>query len=200
LRWPLLWRRSNHFERDWLASQTRYARGSFSRRAMHASGDSPCHASAKHPLLAACLLLRVSFRVMLLTSQSGLRSLDLRAHGVPVYPKVLSHSSTPLSRRTATQERTLFAVALQAFVERSAPRRASLPPSSFILKPLPWSLAWLSLLYTSMQSPYLDRRKSPDPSASTDDRRPATPQPVRADPGDVCPGRAPTGRPLPHIP
>ena len=34
---------------------------------MHASGDSPCHASAKHPLLAACLLLRVSFRVMLLT-------------------------------------------------------------------------------------------------------------------------------------
>src|SRR5437660_11238218 len=48
---------------------------------MHASGDSPCHASAKHPLLAACLLLRVSFRVMLLTSQSGLRSLDLRAHG-----------------------------------------------------------------------------------------------------------------------
>src|SRR5438105_3629626 len=61
------------------------------RRAMHASGDSPCHASTKHPLLAACLLLRVSFRVMLLTSQSGLRSLDLRAHGVPVYPKVLSH-------------------------------------------------------------------------------------------------------------
>ena len=35
LRWPLLWRRSNHFERDWLASQTRYARGSFPRRAMH---------------------------------------------------------------------------------------------------------------------------------------------------------------------
>jgi hypothetical protein len=73
LLWPLLWRRSNHFGRDWLASQTRSARGSFSRRTMPASGDSPCHSSAKHPLLEACLLRMVSFRAMLLTSQSGLR-------------------------------------------------------------------------------------------------------------------------------
>ena len=73
LRWPLRWCRSNHFERDWLASQTRYARGSFSRRALHASGDAPWHSSAQHPLLEACLLRMVSFRAMLLTSQSGLR-------------------------------------------------------------------------------------------------------------------------------
>ena len=50
-RWPLLWCRSNHFGHDWLASQTRYARGSFSRRAIHASSDSPCHSSAKPPPL-----------------------------------------------------------------------------------------------------------------------------------------------------
>ena len=49
--WPLLWCRSNHFGRDWLASQTRYARGSFSRRALHVSGDAPCHSSAKPPPL-----------------------------------------------------------------------------------------------------------------------------------------------------
>jgi hypothetical protein len=30
LLWPLCWRRSGHVGRDWLASQTRYARGSFS--------------------------------------------------------------------------------------------------------------------------------------------------------------------------
>ena len=49
--WPLLWCRSHHCGRDWLASQTRYARGSFSRRALHASGDSPCHSSAQPPPL-----------------------------------------------------------------------------------------------------------------------------------------------------
>ena len=49
--WPLLLSRSNNFGRDWLASQTRDARGSFSRRAMHASNDSPGHSSAKPPPL-----------------------------------------------------------------------------------------------------------------------------------------------------
>jgi hypothetical protein len=65
---PLLWPRSNHFGLDWLASQTRYARVSFPRRAIHASRDSPCHSSAKHHLLGACLPLMAPFRSMLLTS------------------------------------------------------------------------------------------------------------------------------------
>jgi hypothetical protein len=72
LLWPLLLRRSNNFGRDWLASQTRNARGSFSRRTMHASGDSPCHSSAKHHLLGACLPRMAPFRSMLLTLESGL--------------------------------------------------------------------------------------------------------------------------------
>ena len=72
--WPLLWSRSNHFGHDRLASQTRSARGSFSRRAMHASGDSPCHSSAKRHVLEACFFLMTPFRSMLLTLQSGLQS------------------------------------------------------------------------------------------------------------------------------
>jgi len=43
------------------------------RRAMHASGDAPCHASAKHHVLGACLSLIAPFRSMLLTLQSGLQ-------------------------------------------------------------------------------------------------------------------------------
>jgi len=49
--WPLLLSRSTNFGRDWLASQTRYARGSCPRRALHASSASPCHASATPPPL-----------------------------------------------------------------------------------------------------------------------------------------------------
>ena len=49
--WPLLWGRSNQCEHDWLASQTRFARGAFSRRARHASGDAPEHSSAQPPPL-----------------------------------------------------------------------------------------------------------------------------------------------------
>ena len=52
---------------DWLTSQTRYVRVRVPRRAMHASGDSPWHSSAKHHLLRACLPLMVPFRTMLLT-------------------------------------------------------------------------------------------------------------------------------------
>ena len=58
---------------------------------MHASGGSPCHSSAKPHLLRACLPLMAPFRTMLLTSQSGLRRLGPRAHGVPVYPPGCYH-------------------------------------------------------------------------------------------------------------
>ena len=76
------------FRFSWLTSQGRYVRGSFSRRTRHASGDSPCHLSAKHHLLEAYLLLMIPFRAMLLTPQSGLWSLGPTAHWVPVYPMV----------------------------------------------------------------------------------------------------------------
>ena len=76
------------FRFSWLTSQGRYVRGSFTRRTRHASGDSPCHLSAKHHLLEASLLLMIPFRAMLLTSQSGLWSLGPTAHWVPVYPMV----------------------------------------------------------------------------------------------------------------
>jgi hypothetical protein len=59
---------------DGLTSQARYVRGHVSRRAMHASGDSPWHASAKHHILAACFFRMTPFRSMLLTVQSGLYS------------------------------------------------------------------------------------------------------------------------------
>jgi len=51
LLWLLLLPRFSNFGCDWLASQARYARGSFSRSAKHASGDSPYHSSAKTPPL-----------------------------------------------------------------------------------------------------------------------------------------------------
>jgi len=76
------------FGLDWLTYQARYVRGYVSRRAMHASGDSPCHPLAKRYLLGTCLLLIAPFRSMLLTTPSGLRCLAPRAHWVPVYPKV----------------------------------------------------------------------------------------------------------------
>ena len=68
------------FRFSWLTSQGRYVRGSFARRTRHASGDSPCHLSAKHHLLEASLLLMIPFRAMLLTPQSGLWSLGPTAH------------------------------------------------------------------------------------------------------------------------
>ena len=51
----------------WLTSQARYVRGEVSRRAMHASRESPCHSSAKHHILRACLPRMAPFRAMLLT-------------------------------------------------------------------------------------------------------------------------------------
>jgi len=97
-------RRQGGFELDWLTHKVRCVRGSLPRRAMRASGDSPCHLSAKHHLLETYLLLMVSFRCMLLTLQSGLKRLTPKAHRVPGYPTVLPHSPMSLSRRT---ERTL---------------------------------------------------------------------------------------------
>src|SRR5215510_9107447 len=54
---------------------------------MHASGDSPCHLSAKHHVLGTCLLLMAPFRSMLLTLQGGPQRFAPRAHWVPVYPR-----------------------------------------------------------------------------------------------------------------
>src|SRR5438309_9861830 len=70
------------------------------RRAMHASGDSPWHSSAKHHILEACFFRMTPFRSMLLTVQSGLHSLAPRAQSVPAYAQVFRHSSIALSRRT----------------------------------------------------------------------------------------------------
>ena len=85
---------------DRLTSQARSVRGHFSRRAMHASGDSPWHSSAKHHILEACFFRMTPFRSMLLTVQSGLHSLAPRAQSVPAYAEVLRHASMTLSRRT----------------------------------------------------------------------------------------------------
>src|SRR5438445_3353049 len=83
-----------------LTSQARYVRVGVPRRAMHASGDSPCHLSAKHRVLETCLLLTATFRSMMLTLRSGPQCLAPRAHGVAVYPVVLRPSYSTLSRRT----------------------------------------------------------------------------------------------------
>ena len=89
-----------HCKLDRLTSQARSVRGHVSRRARHASGDSPWHASAKHHILEACFFRMTPFRSMLLTVQSGLQSLAPRAQSVPAYAQVLRHSYLALSRRT----------------------------------------------------------------------------------------------------
>src|SRR5215471_9146452 len=70
------------------------------RRAMHASGDAPWHASAKHHILEACFFRMTPFRSMLLTLQSSLQRLTPTAQSVPAYAQVLRHSSIALARRT----------------------------------------------------------------------------------------------------
>src|SRR5215510_6814661 len=70
---------------------------------MHASCDSPWHLSAKRRVLDTCLLLTSPFRSMLLTWRGGPPCLTPRAHGVPVYSKVLRHSYSALSRRSVNQ-------------------------------------------------------------------------------------------------
>src|SRR5215471_2831872 len=91
---------ATHGRLDRLTSQARSVRGHVSRRARHASGDSPWHSSAKHHLLEACFFRMTPFRSMLLTVQSGLHSLAPRAQSVPAYAQVLRHSSIALARRT----------------------------------------------------------------------------------------------------
>src|SRR5215468_2599285 len=46
----------------WLTSQARYVRVCLSRRAMHASCESPWHFSAKRHVLGACFSLMAPFR------------------------------------------------------------------------------------------------------------------------------------------
>src|SRR5262245_43101111 len=96
---PMAVQRTPH-RLDRLTSQARYVRGHFSRRARHASGDSPWHSLAKHHILEACFFRITPFRSMLLTLQSGLQSLTPRAQSVPAYAQVLRHSSMTLSRHT----------------------------------------------------------------------------------------------------
>jgi hypothetical protein len=60
------------------------------RRAMHASCESPWHSLAKHCILDTCFLLTVPFRGMLLTPQGGPRCLAPTAHQIPVYLMVFS--------------------------------------------------------------------------------------------------------------
>jgi len=49
-----------------LTSQARFVRVGIPRRAMHASGDSPWHSSAKHHVLRACFPLMAPFRTCFL--------------------------------------------------------------------------------------------------------------------------------------
>src|SRR5438445_119996 len=63
-----------------LTSQARYVRVGVPRRALHASGDSPCHLSAKHRVLGTCLPLTAPFSSMLLTLGSGPQCLAPKAH------------------------------------------------------------------------------------------------------------------------
>ena len=76
---------TTHCRLDRLTSQARYVRVHVYRRAMHASGDSPWHSSAKHHILEACFFRMTPFRSMLLTLQSGLQRLTPRAQSVPAY-------------------------------------------------------------------------------------------------------------------
>ena len=62
------------------------------RRAMHASCESPCHLSAKRCLLDTCFLLTAPFRTMLLTARGGPRCLGPKAYGVPVHLIAFLHS------------------------------------------------------------------------------------------------------------
>src|SRR5713226_6400788 len=78
------------FRCDWLTYQARSVRVHFTRRAMHASCESPWHSLAKHHLLGACFPRMLPFRSMLLTLRGGPQCLAPRAHRIPVYPMVLS--------------------------------------------------------------------------------------------------------------
>jgi hypothetical protein len=112
-------------ELDWLTQKVRCVRGSVSRRAMRASGDSPSHLSAQHHLLATYLRLMVSFRGMLLTLQSGLERLTPQAHRVPVYPTVFPHSDMSLHGARSKRCRPLAAAPTLGYLSAVSMRRTS---------------------------------------------------------------------------
>src|SRR5712691_7975586 len=78
-----------------LTSQARYVRVFLSRRAMHASCDSPSHCSAKHRVLAACFCLTAPFRARFSPREMA-RAAHVQRLRMPVHPLVLLHSSLPL--------------------------------------------------------------------------------------------------------
>src|SRR5713101_1324593 len=78
------------FRCDWPTSQARYVRVHFTRRALHASCESPWHSLAKRHLLGACFPRMAPFRSMLLTLRGGPESFAPRAHQIPVYLLVFS--------------------------------------------------------------------------------------------------------------
>src|SRR5262249_1721894 len=84
--------------------------GSFSRRAMPASIASPCHSSAKPPPLGGLPPPHGAFQEHAAHLVEWSTTLSSKGSLGACTPKVLPHSSTPLSRRTATQERRLLGV------------------------------------------------------------------------------------------
>ena len=88
--WSYFRQQARRFRCDWLTCQARYVRVVLTRRAIHASYESPWHSLAKHHLLEACFLLMAPFRSMLLTLRGGSESLAPTAHWIPVYPMVFS--------------------------------------------------------------------------------------------------------------
>src|SRR6266851_10044214 len=107
------------FRCDWLTSQARYVRVHFTRRAMHASCESPWHSLAKHHVLEACFLLIMPFRSMLLTLQGGPESLAPTAHQIPVYLMVFS----TFLCRAFTAHRTVVIGDPLAIIAVDAPER-----------------------------------------------------------------------------
>ena len=88
--WSYFRQPARRFRCDWLTYQARYVRVVLTRRAIHASYESPWHSLAKHHLLEACFLLMAPFRSMLLTLRGGSESLAPTAHWIPVYPMMFS--------------------------------------------------------------------------------------------------------------
>ena len=112
-----------HCKLDRLTSQARSVRGHVSRRAMHASGDSPWHSSAKHHILEACFFRMTPFRSMLLTLQSGLQSNWLRVLATAEASQVAQRRGQQLHPRGPLRE--TFTSAQQALA-RVVPRQGAL--------------------------------------------------------------------------
>jgi len=117
-RWPLLWGRSQHGGRAELASQTREARGAFARRARHAASAAPSPAAAQPPPLGGWPPPHGACQEP--AAHLGEWSTTLRSQGSlgAGTSQVFPPSSLPLSRRTATLERTLLGVGSTAMLAR----------------------------------------------------------------------------------